>query len=227
MVQAKELRFQRLSLDLINQPIIHRMNYPLIVKWILLGVIGMICLTPQAIADPASSETLPQTEEVPEATRLFGHVDLSLTGIFYYGEQKTAILNRTTVREGDTIKDFQVVRIEEDRVILKQGEKKITVLLGVIAEALKSEVRVYKGTVYVRYFDSRGNRMGQAVVDGGKKVTARLNENPQTPEVFLRIFFEKAACVQIGFSLVQMYYAKILLEQMIKSDSVNDGLIYS
>ena len=94
---------------------------------------------PQAVTGPAHSVTSsrkikdwgrdPFSEALHEPSSFEGST-LSLTGILYHGQRKVAILNHTLVREGDTIRDFQVIHIEKDSVILKQGEKKITVRLG-------------------------------------------------------------------------------------------------
>ena len=56
--------------------------------------------------------------------------DLSLTGIMLRGNRKVAILDHLFVREGDSIQDAQILRIEKDRVVLKRDSKEITLRMG-------------------------------------------------------------------------------------------------
>jgi len=52
---------------------------------------------------------------------------LLLTGILFHGDRRAAILDHTSVHEGDTVKGAQVLRIEKDRVVLKRGEEETTI----------------------------------------------------------------------------------------------------
>ncbi|PVY70310.1 MSHA biogenesis protein MshK [Tamilnaduibacter salinus] len=49
---------------------------------------------------------------------------LSLTSIIQAGERRRAVINGQVVREGDPVAGTQVLSIDSDRVILRQGGKR-------------------------------------------------------------------------------------------------------
>lgn len=55
---------------------------------------------------------------------------LTLTGVLIRGNDKTAIVNRALVQEGEEIQGYTILRIESDRVLLQDKTNEVTLRLG-------------------------------------------------------------------------------------------------
>ncbi|MBI3312849.1 MAG: hypothetical protein HYZ83_01250, partial [Candidatus Omnitrophica bacterium] len=70
-------------------------------------------------------------DNVPSPSQTLDWNAFVLTGIIQRGTKRVAILNRLFVHEGDDIQGIQVVRIDQDKVILKKGEEEAMIKMGV------------------------------------------------------------------------------------------------
>lgn len=64
---------------------------------------------------------------------------LKLTGIFFSEEKKFAIINSNFYTEGDEIGNYRIERIERERIILSDGERKEELKLKHVLEVSEKE----------------------------------------------------------------------------------------
>lgn len=66
----------------------------------------------------------------PLASEVMDLNSFVLTGIIQRGTKRVAIVNRLFVHEGDDIRGIQVVRIDQDKVVLKKNEQEAVIRMG-------------------------------------------------------------------------------------------------
>lgn len=73
----------------------------------------------------SETDFLPDARRESDGVKTDDRTMLALTGIMTRGDKRVAIINHLFVQEGDSIQGAKVLRIEDDRVLLKRDNQEI------------------------------------------------------------------------------------------------------
>lgn len=94
-------------------------------------VLGLLVLAPAAQGEPVDDPMRPPVRE-SAASPADPHPGWSLTSVLIAEDRRLAIINNRVLREGESVADARVVRIEADHVLIRHedGEQRLSLRTG-------------------------------------------------------------------------------------------------
>lgn len=97
------------------------------INMVFIGILSSLNFQVMAATDPTRPYDYAEKPEIIEVEIPEESTDWQLNGVRIYGDSRSAILNGTMIREGESIGNARVLEIKPTSVVLEQGDKHLVV----------------------------------------------------------------------------------------------------